>query len=216
MTLAVLTLCSANGQQQSSDGSAIVEGRVLDTQGQPVPGARISMAIFAGHSGPMPSAATDKDGHYRLVSPPYGKAWLCAVKESAGYPDINATIFVPPVPEDSRPEVDLTPSSRLHLDIQLGPPDGIFEGTVVDATTNTPIKTARITMRREDIEHGYYSTGIMGGHFLFALPSAPVEITITAPGYAPWKYKDSKSEVQNLTLSSSERRSLTIELTPIK
>ncbi len=139
-----------------------------------------------------------------------------AVKESAGYPDINATIFVPPVPEDSRPEVDLTPSSRLHLDIQLGPPDGIFEGTVVDATTNTPIKTARITMRREDIEHGYYSTGIMGGHFLFALPSAPVEITITAPGYAPWKYKDSKSEVQNLTLSSSERRSLTIELTPIK
>jgi hypothetical protein len=89
------------------------------------------------------------------------------------------------------PEVSLTPGSHLeNVDIHLGPPDGTVEGFVIDAGTRTPVSKARITLHRSDHESMSSSTLPPDGHFFYALPPAPFEITISVPGYSPWTYKD--------------------------
>jgi hypothetical protein len=194
---------------QSSDQLAIVTGRVLDAQGQPVAGAKISVFPMAAITGGLPYAVSGEDGHFRLVSPPFGDTWLCAVKERAGYPDTNALLFAPEV--DNRPKVPLTPGSHQEIDLHLGPPDGVLEGYLVDASTRQAITKGRIEMHRAKPD-AMYSATIADGHFLFALPFAPIEISITAPGHAPWQYKDAQNGSNKLILSNSEHRVLTIDL----
>jgi hypothetical protein len=212
LEVAFATLLITLGQE--SKQLAIVTGRVLDAQGQPVSGAQISIFPSAATSGGLPSATTGKDGSYRLVSPPYGETWICAVKESAGYPDTNALLFAPA--QDTRPKIILAPGSRLELDIHLGPPDGIFEGYVVDALTRAAVSNGRVALHRSQPESMYSGTLAPDGHFLFALPSAPIEVSITAPGHLPWKYRDPQSGSDKLVLSTLDHRIIRIELSSEK
>jgi hypothetical protein len=113
------------------------------------------------------------------------------------------------------PEVYLTPDGHLEdVDIRLGPPDGILEGFVVDNGTGASVPKARITLHRADREAMYSTSLPPDGHFLFALPPAPIEITVTAPGYLIWKYKDPRSGATKLVLDTLDRRTITVELTP--
>jgi len=194
---------------QNSDAPAVVIGRVLDYRGQPVAGARISMLPESGFSGVLPSADTNDDGRYRLVSPPCGLVWLVAVKESAGYPDINSLLFAPEV--NTRPKVLLAPGSQIEQDIHLGHPFGVMEGSTVDAKTGAVVSTARILMRRDKPE-SMYSETIRDGHFLYALPPVPIDISITAPGFLPWRYKDAQNGSSKLVLQTDEHRKMKIEL----
>jgi hypothetical protein len=199
---------------QHSNEPAIVSGQVLDAQGLPVANAKISIFPMGAVSGGLPSALTDKEGRYRLVSPPFGETWFSAVKETAGYPDTNALLFAPEI--DDRPKVLLGPGTRLTLDIHLGPPDGILDGIITDATTKTKIGNAHITLQRESPKSIYSGSLPPDGHFLFALPPAPIEISITANGYLPWKYNDAQTGSDKLTLMNSNRRTLSVQLTPEK
>ena len=196
---------------QSLPESAIVTGRVLDAESQPVPGAKISIFPSVAFSGMLPCAVTGQDGRYRLVSPPYGEAWLSAVKQDAGYPDTNALLFAPEV--DTRPTVVLSPGSRLEVDIHLGHPYGTFEGSVTDGKTGAVVKNARITMHREKPESMYSATVAQDGHFIFALPAVPIEISISAPGYLPWQFRDAQRGTETLVLQSSDHRVIRVELT---
>jgi Carboxypeptidase regulatory-like domain len=195
---------------QQSNQVAIVSGRVLDAQGLPVPDAKISIFPMAAVSGGMPSATTDRDGRYRLVSPPFGDTWFSAVKETAGYPDTNALLFAPEV--DDRPKVFLGPGTQTTLDIHLGVPDGILEGVVTDAAMKAKIGNARITLRREAPKAIYSGTLPPDGHFLFALPPTRIEISVTAPGYLPWKYRDSQTGSDKIVLPNSNRQTLSVQL----
>lgn len=195
---------------------ATVTGRVLDSDGRPVSGARISIfPLDISLSGGMPNQpTTDSDGKYRLVSPAYpGRTRLSAVKESAGYPDIQDLLFVSPT-DVPMPVVSLTPRGHLeNVDIHLGPPDGTLDGFVIDAQARVPVSKARISMHRSDNESMYSTSLPPDGHFSYALPPAPIEITITAPGYLQWIYKDAHSTADRLVLGPSEHREITIELT---
>jgi len=189
-----------------------VTGTVLDAQDTPVADARISILPEGAFSGGLPFARSDRNGHYRLVSWVYGKTWISAVKERAGYPDTNNLLFAPEV--DDRPEVLLSPGSYFELDIHLGQPDGILEATVVDATTGRALPDARILMRRDKPPSDYSGTIPADGHFLFALPEAPIELTVTAPGYRNWRYADKKTGSNKLVLSSSDHLMIKIRLSP--
>jgi hypothetical protein len=199
---------------QTPAGWATITGRVLDSDGRPVPGAKISVfPMDVAVTGGMPrQPITDEEGRYRLVSPAFpGKTRLCAVKESAGYPDTQGLLFTSG--GDSMPEVSLVPGGHLeNVDIRLGPPDGILEGSVIDAETRAPVPKARITLHRRDPESMHSTSLPKDGHFLFALPPAPIEIAVVAPGYTPWKYKDAQSGVENLVLTNSDHRVITVEL----
>jgi hypothetical protein len=209
--LALVALANVWVRGQVPEGWAVVTGQVLDSQGKPVTQASISLFPAAAFSGGLPYAATDQDGRYHLVSPPFGKAWLCAVKPTAGYPDTNSLLFAPEV--DDRPEIFLAPHGVLTQDIHLAPPVGILEAQVIDAATRQIVPNGHIAMRRQK-PHAIYSENIpKNGHFLYALPPARIEIFITAPGYRQWKYADKNGE-NALVLGNSEHRKLTIELIP--
>jgi carboxypeptidase family protein len=193
---------------------ATVTGQVLDSQGLPVPGAKISVfPMDVGVSGGMPGATTDDEGRYRLVSPAYpGRTRLCAVKESAGYPDTQSLLFVSG--NDTLPEVSLPAGGHVELDIHLGAPDGILQGSIIDARTRATVSKARIKLHRDQPESIHSTSVAPDGHFLFALPPAPIDITVVAPGYRTWKYQDSQSKSDKLVLSAPDHRRITVELIP--
>jgi hypothetical protein len=194
---------------------ATVTGQVFDFEGQPLANTRISIfPMDTGMSGRgPPSPMTDHEGRYSVSLPPYqGRTRFCAVKERAGYPDTQDVVFGSG--NDDRPIVNLVPGGRFeNVDIHLGSPDGILEGTVVDADTGKPLWQARITLRRADVAAGMYSTSLPpDGRFLFALPPAPIEITVAAPLYEPWSYTDPQTGANSMLLQSDEHRKLTVRL----
>jgi hypothetical protein len=201
---------------QAPTSSATLSGRVFDSDGNPLPGAKISVfPMDVAISGPMPGGAvTDEKGEYKLMMPAYpGRVRLCAVKESAGYPDTQGLLFASG--KESMPEVTLRPGDHLTgVDIHLGPPDGVLEGLVVDSRTQMPVRGARINLHRNNPESMYSGTLPPDGHFRFALPPTPIEISVTAPGFLPWKYKDAENGGNELVLSTSERRTITVGLMP--
>lgn len=213
IVLALMMLANVWVRGQVPQGWAVVSGQVLDAQGKPVADATISLFPAVPFQGGLPYAATNADGRYRLVSPPFGKVWLCAVKPSAGYPDTNSLLFASEV--DDRPEIFLDPNAVLTQDIHLARPVGVLEAQVIDTVTKAIVPNAHIAMRRQKPQAIYSENIPKDGHFLYALPSAPIEIYITAPSYRQWKYADQNGQ-NALVLASSERRKLTIELIPDK
>ena len=201
---------------QPPAGWATVTGRVLDADGRPVPGAKISiLPLDVAVSGGMPrEPATDQEGRYRLLSPAYpGRSRLSAFKESAGYPNPQYLLFASG--SESMPEVHLAPDARLDgVDIRLGTPDGTVEGTVLDAKTHAPVPKARITLHRRDPESVSSGTLPPDGHFFYALPHAAIEVTVDAPGYISWKYRDTASGAYWLLLSGTDHREIIVELEP--
>jgi hypothetical protein len=103
------------------------------------------------------------------------------------------------------------------VDIHLGPPDGILEGTVVDRDTGAVVPFARIAIRWKEDPSVFRSEGISRtGHFLYALPDRPISIEITAPGYQPWIYTNPSTYVRFIELKSTDHQAVKIELERIE
>jgi len=204
--------------QQSPTDWATIVGQVLDPNGRPVAQAKITyFPLDVAISGPLPSGAiTDQNGHYRLKLPAFhGRTRLCAVKESAGYPDTQGLLFVSG--KENMPEISLTPGAYLeNVDIHLGAPDGILRGAIVDEITGTPVTKARITLRRKDPESMYSTTVPNDGQFTFALPEAPIEVKVDAPGYVAWHYQDPINSTNGLVLASEESKTIGIKMRQVK
>lgn len=100
------------------------------------------------------------------------------------------------------------------MDINLGAPLGILEATVVDANTHAPVPTARVILHRDNPESMYSTTLSPDGKFLFALPPAPIDIVVEAPGYRAWHYSDPQMPAHKIVMDRSDHKVITIELTP--
>ncbi len=191
----------------------LVTGRVFDAEGHLVPGARVSV-----WREPLcrnfPEVETEKQGYYRILCHPDGptEAAFSASKQSPEYPTSKFTHLA--LEREAKAEAMLVPGSHLTLDFHLGPPDGFLEGYVVDSRTKSGVPNTQITMHRSQTQLQYSSEIPQDGHFVIALPPVPIEITVTAPGYQPWQYKDELEGTDALILPSGKHRMMRIELTP--
>jgi hypothetical protein len=128
------------------------------------------------------------------------------------YQDTTGKVFASP--EDHFPEVNLVRGPAIEdVDIHLGPPDGLVEGSVIDGDTGSVVRFAQITIRWADEPSVFSSENIpQAGQFGYALPKRPITIEITAPGYRPWTCSDATTKAHFILLEPNARATLNVGL----
>lgn len=201
-------------KQPTVEKHTTIWGRVFDTLGKPVRNAHVFLWWPDPLCGNLADAETDADGHYELLCNPDGptRASFGAFMQNAACPNAKYTHLAPET--QPKAEVLLIPGSRVKLDFHLGHQSGCLEGIVIDSTTKAVVPNARITMHRSQTQLQYSTEISQDGNFVFALPTVPIEISITAPGYQPWKFKDPQTSASTLNLTNADHRVITIEMLP--
>lgn len=172
-----------------------IEGIVVDVDGQPVAGARVS-AVMVGviHKSP-PFAETDEQGRFSIKLTALSSYMLHAEREGEWFFGTNSEFFSSG--GEVKPTVNVY-AGQVTPDVvvQLPPRGAWLVGKVVDASTGKPIKDAQIVLRREDNPKIFTTaprrTGTEG-RFKLLVPSLPVTIEVSAPGYEKWHYREADS-----------------------
>ena len=191
---------------------ATVSGTVTDSTGSESAHALVqAMLRTKSESGgivgdhPNPWIEADDHGRFRINLPP-GRYKFLAKNEIDGYPD---PIFLLNSDETATfPEV---PVSQKHLSgvrVTLGRRGGVLEGELIDQRSREPIPRCKIMIRDARNPDAYVEVfADQAGRFRFAIPSKPVLISATAPGY-----KTTKIAKSELMLSGGEHRSIGLRL----
>ena len=138
---------------------ALAFGRIVDEEGVPVPGARVSLTTEGEPGAPFrhqPLHATaDPDGRFELPRAGAGRHGLRA--ESPGFVAAVEQVFIP----EQEPEVDLG-----EIRLQAG---GVIEGVVTDAR-GRPVEKALILARPSVQDRSPMRTGADGSFRIEGLP----------------------------------------------
>lgn len=180
-------------------------------------GAKIDLLpLEVAWSGPRPFVQTDEHGYFHVTVPALGKTRVSASEISAGYPDTHFKLFSSD--NDSPSIVDITADQPVnHVDIHLGPPDGIIRGRLVNKKNGNGVRLATILMEWADDPSVMYSESALdSGTFQYALPKHPIMLKITAPGFKPWTYTNAQTGDKFLNIDSGERLSTLVELEPVE
>ena len=213
--LIVLVLLNLMLAAQGASDWVQVSGTVFDSSGQPLANAEISVfPMDMAVSGPLPGAQTDANGRYLLRTPRFqGRTRLCAYKDSAGYPNTQYLLYESP--SEHMLELHLQAGSNLHkMDIHLGEPDGVLKLNILDMQTGNPVIRAQVVMHRTDEKPAISSNTVPpSGEYIAALPEAPIQIKVSAPGYRDWTYSDDSG--QALVLRARQNKTITVKLTRV-
>ena len=179
--------------QAIAPGYGAIEGRVLDEKGHPVSGAKVSSMILDYPPGRLFSAETDAQGHFSLRYARPGRNAVYVGKEDEYYPD---TFLSPFVDAKLVPVVNVVEQSVTEgVEVRLPPRGGKVVAEVIDASTQQPVAGARVTLCRADNPDRCQTINDSSptGHFSQLIPSMPVTIKVSAPGFEDWWYTESGS-----------------------
>ena len=198
---------------QDSQRAGIIRGIVLDATEQPVEDASVKANFTGGFSGIVPSARTDKLGHFVIERLAWGEWYVTASKEQDGYPDESNAFYSG---FNSTPlTVDLgTSNPERFVTVHLGSKAGSISGTVADAQTGKPIEPcARLQWKY--MPSIYWSGyGLLKSKFNLLVPAdTDIAVTIWAWGYEPWSYKSDDGN-DALRVHASDELKLRVRLIP--
>ena len=191
---------------------ATVSGTVTDSTGSESAHALVqAMLRTKSESGgivgdhPNPWIEADDHGRFRINLPP-GRYKFLAKNEIDGYPD---PIFLLNSGETATfPEVTVSQKHLSGVRVTLGRRGGVLEGELIDQRSREPIPRCKIMIRDARNPDAYVEVfADQAGRFRFAIPSKPVLISATAPGY-----KTTKIAKSELMLSGGEHRSIGLRL----
>ena len=191
---------------------ATVSGTVTDSTGSESAHALVqAMLRTKSESGgivgdhPNPWIEADDHGRFRINLPP-GRYKFLAKNEIDGYPD---PIFLLNSDEKATfPEVTVSQKHLSGVRVTLGRRGGVLEGELIDQRSREPIPRCKIMIRDARNPDAYVEVfADQAGRFRFAIPSKPVLISATAPGY-----KTTKIAKSELMLSGGEHRSIGLRL----
>ena len=188
----------------------IVEGKVVSPDGAPVPSSSVEAFPIqdGGFVGSLTWTRTDDKGNFRL-NLRGGRYEIRAKDEEQGYPDPNALLSHDP--NALFPEISVSEENISGVQVRLGPKGGILEGSVNDITTHGAIAQAKITIRDTKRPKAFVEVfSDKDGHFRFTVPSRPLSISASAPGYKTAKFPEGGP----VTLSGGEHRFFAIDLDP--
>ena len=198
-------------------GYGAIEGRVLDEKGHPVSGAKVSSMILDYPPGRLFSAETDAQGHFSLRYARPGRNAVYVGKEDEYYPD---TFLSPFVDAKLVPIVNVVEQAVTEgVEVRLPPKGGKLVAEVVDAATQQPVDGARLTLCKADNPNKCHTVNHSSptGQFRQLVPSMPVTIRVSAPGYKDCWYKENGSrKAAKLLVGPGSVKGISILLTPNK
>src|SRR5579872_654487 len=136
---AFITLTCSYSLAQDSKRTGIIRGIVLDATEQPVEDASVKANFTGGFSGIVPSARTDKLGHFVIQRLAWGGWYVTASKEQDGYPDESNAFYSGFNSAPVTVDLDVGNPERF-VTVHLGSKAGSISGTVADAETGKPIE----------------------------------------------------------------------------
>lgn len=197
--------------------TGVIEGRVLDAKGVAVGGAKVFAERDDALNSLVMTSRSDANGYFKVYLREPGTYRVYGSKEEDGYP-LTISSFYQENATPS-PKVKVSPNQVAQdVTVWLRAKASTITGHIADASTNTPITEATITLRRADNPEAYYLIGANevkeNGKFKVLVPSAPFTIEVSAPGYEPWSHgKDgSGGQADSLRLNQGEIRNLNISL----
>lgn len=199
---------------QMGSGTTVVSGHVRYKDGSPVENAAVKIYPQAPIGGMLPEPAhTDRLGFYRFNFPSLGESWISASKISEGHPDAIVALYGRNAYASDK-LIDLKPGATLtDIDLQFSDPDATADFTVIDGRTHSRIGTAQIYISLASNSDLVSSRTVgLEGHILYVLPKGPVNVSISAPGYAEWRYKDRQSAKDSLLAKPGDHVTVTAEL----
>lgn len=187
-----------------------ISGRVINANGEPVAMAMVYAERVGGSTGRLPTVLSDEQGNFTIKHLPAGIYNIHASKEEENYPDTSSAFHNEGL--TTTPRVDLNgQQTTSYTLVQLAPKSGILSGRILDATTLKPILNAQITLRRLDNPEFTYRLGLTipeEGKFNVPVPSTPITVEISAPGYKEWRLSDNSpiEELGSLQVAPSVTR----------
>jgi len=207
----VLTCASLLAQDSKRAG--IIRGIVLDATGQPVEDARVTANFTGGFGGLVPSARTDKSGHFVIQRLVWGEWYVTASKEADGYPDESNAFYGGFSP--TAVTVDLSADiPEQTVTVHLGRKAGSIFGTITDAETEKPVEPCARLRWKNVPSISWSGYGLLKSKFRLLVPAdTDITLMIWAWGYEPWVYESDDGN-DALRVHASDQLKLQVRLTP--
>ena len=205
------------GKSSDLPDIGIIEGRVFNSEEQPVAGAKMCAERDDALTGRRLCSPSNDDGAFRLEVLEAGTYSVFGSKEEAGYP---LTISGFHRQEGVHvPKVSIKPGQTISgVFVQLGSKAGMIEGEITDATDHKPVSRVTITLRRGDNPQIYYMIGAMerkeNGKFKVLVPAIPFTIEVSSLEYETWTYSKNglHGKSDQLRVNREQIKSLKIAL----
>lgn len=213
VTFVALSFAQESPRKQSP---FFISGYVFDTQENLVASAEVHAS--PADRGGLQSMSFTQAGRFTLSVDGPGRYWVYAFKNDEGYRQISeALIRLDP---ESIPEVTVVERLPKSVTIRMRPSAATLTLRFVNSLTGQPIEKAQLTIRREDNPNRQYTKPLTKfdkkGEIKLLIPSLPIKLDASAPGYEDWSYSESGSGRQVLLLAPNEIREITIAMRPVK
>ena len=197
-------------QEQSPDWHTVT-GTVVDEQEQAVEGAWITAEVGNGR---VPRGQSDSKGHFSIWIQRPGTYTVYAEHLEKGYP-AAALLFYGKLWEPSLAQVTIDETSKpAPVKIKLGPKAGRLVLTILDGSSNKPIKSGVLEVCRVGEPRSFWSVG-MGwpkGRYELLTPEVPFTIKFKTHHGDRKAFDESGVQIETIQLTLGARREMTIRL----
>lgn len=213
IVIAACLFFELDAQTPSSSAGKLgaIEGKVVDSKGGPIAGARVYAAPLGGAetrpNGKLVYAVSDENGQFLLQSVGAGTNILMSGKQEEGYCDTLYAPFTENI--GALPKIVVKDGETSRGIVLVLSSCGILEAEVSEQLTGAPIPSAQIHLIREDNpDLDLRTSPDRNGKFKFVLPKIPYTIEVSAPGFKMWRKT-------GIVLGPNENFKLKIELVPM-
>lgn len=203
---------------QNLQRDCIIEGRVINADGEVVSGATVFADLDGASASAMPTTVSDKNGNFKIRFYEMGNYTVYGSKEEDGYP-LTVSGFHQQVSLDQIPKLTITSCTNVtNVVLQLGHKAPMIEGDVRDLVTHQLVEHATIKLRRAENPELLYQTGThTAGKFRVAVSTAPFTIEVESPRYEIWSNTNDGADGSDpLTVPRGQTKKLQISLRPKK
>ena len=216
--VAFVPAASAQEPQRGRDTFSIT-GYVIDTDGHLIASAEVH-ASNADRGGLEMQALTTA-GRFTLSVAGPGRYWVFSFKDKKGYREYSEAL-IRLDPEGISTVIVTERSPKPTTVIRLRTRAAWLTLRFVDSVTGRPLEKAQLVLRREDSPNDQFIKPLNAFHknatIKLLLPSFPLRLSVSAPGYENWSYSDPNSQEPSarLLLAPDEAREITVALRPLR